>query len=74
MTQIVTATFEHGILRPDVPIHLMPGERVRLTVEPIVTDPQSHTAAWEEFERLCEEAPIHSGGERMTRDQLHERN
>lgn len=72
MTQIITATFEHGVLRPDVPIALAPGERVRLTVEPIVSNEQSHAEAWDEFERLCEEAPIHSGGKKLTRDELHE--
>jgi len=73
MTQVLTATFDNGILRPDEPLLLSPGERVRLILEPLNAAQRDHAVAWEEFEKLCEEAPIHSGGERMTRDELHER-
>jgi predicted DNA-binding antitoxin AbrB/MazE fold protein len=73
MTQIVTATFDKGVLRPDVPLQLTPGDRVCLTIERLDVVLQDQAAAWDEFEKLCEEVPIDSGGERLTRDQLHER-
>jgi predicted DNA-binding antitoxin AbrB/MazE fold protein len=75
MTQIVNATFDQGVLRPETPVRLSPGERVRIVIESLSGERQesSHEEAWEEFDKLCDEAPIHSGGEHLTRDQLHER-
>jgi predicted DNA-binding antitoxin AbrB/MazE fold protein len=35
MGQIITATFEEGVLKPDQVLELAPHSRVRLTVEPI---------------------------------------
>ena len=73
MTQIVTATFDQGVLRPDAPIQLAAGARVRLIVEPINSQSVNPGEALDELDRLCEEVPIDSGGEKLTRDQLHER-
>jgi len=72
MNQVITATFENGVLRPDQPLGLPSGVRVRVLVEPLQT-PGERQEAWEEFDRLCEEISVNSGGARMTRDQLHER-
>lgn len=73
MTQVVIATFDQGVLRPDAPIQLAPGARVRLIVEPINSQSVNPGEAIDELDRLCEEIPIDSGGEKLTRDQLHER-
>jgi predicted DNA-binding antitoxin AbrB/MazE fold protein len=73
MSQIVTAIFENGLLKPDVQLHLSPGARVRLTVEPIEAVPASNDRAWEELEELWEAALGDSNGKRFTRDQLHDR-
>lgn len=73
MNQIITATFEDGILKPDEPLDLSPHSKVRLVIEPIEPAPEEVRLAWEELERLCVESPIDSGGTRLTRDQLHER-
>jgi predicted DNA-binding antitoxin AbrB/MazE fold protein len=72
MSQIITATFENGVLKPDQPLSLPPGTRVRVVVESLEAQAERQRA-WEELERLCEEFPIDTGGERLTRDQLHER-
>jgi predicted DNA-binding antitoxin AbrB/MazE fold protein len=69
MGQIITATFENGMLKPDTPLDLPSGSKVRLVVEPV--DPDQ--AAWEELEKLWETASVDSGGKLMTRDELHER-
>jgi predicted DNA-binding antitoxin AbrB/MazE fold protein len=37
MNQIVHATFEGGVLKPDVPLEFPPMTRVRLIVEPLTT-------------------------------------
>ena len=73
MGQIVTATFEDGILKPDAPLDLPPHARVRLVVETLDELTEDSRKVWTELERLWDEASIDSQGERMTRDQLHER-
>jgi predicted DNA-binding antitoxin AbrB/MazE fold protein len=72
MGQLIIARFENGVLIPEQALNLSPGARVRVIVEPLDAAAQRQKA-WEELERLCEEFPIDSGGERLTRDQLHER-
>jgi predicted DNA-binding antitoxin AbrB/MazE fold protein len=73
MSQVITATYTDGILKPDVPLNLSPGMRVRLIVEPLASSPELVQGAWEELEQLCNESPVDSGGLRLTRDQLQER-
>jgi len=73
MTQTFMATYEHGVLRPDAPIELAAGERVRVILDSLPTPVAARNEALDELDRLCEEAPIHSGGEKLTRDQMHER-
>jgi predicted DNA-binding antitoxin AbrB/MazE fold protein len=73
MSQVITATYADGMLKPDVQPNLAPGMRVRLIVEPLEYAPEAIQQAWEELERLCAEFPLDSGGMRLTRDQLHER-
>jgi predicted DNA-binding antitoxin AbrB/MazE fold protein len=73
MNQTITAVFENGVFTPETSLDLAAGCRVRLTIEPLDTVSSALPDAWEELERLCEDSPIDSGGERLTRDQLHER-
>ncbi len=73
MTQ-VTATFENGILKPDEPLALADRSRVRLTIEAIEDwSPEAALAAWESLKAQIRERPLHFGGQRYTRDELHER-
>ncbi|MCI0682470.1 MAG: antitoxin family protein [Gemmataceae bacterium] len=71
MAQVITATFEDGVLKPDGKLDLAPGSKVRLVVEspdlPIEDDPL------DELDRLCDEFPITSTTPRLTRDQLYDR-
>jgi predicted DNA-binding antitoxin AbrB/MazE fold protein len=126
VTQIITATFENGVFKPDAKLDLAAGAKVQLVVTPIdeakligehseesrragcATAPaeprltreqlhdrptlysrrekareriqrewdatvQQRQKALAEWERLCNEHPLDTRGERMTRDQLHER-
>ena len=71
MNQIVTATFDGSVFKPDVPITLPDRTRVRLVIELI--DANEKSKFLEEFDQLCDEHPIYSTEPDLTRDQLHER-
>ena len=74
MTSQVTATFTNGVLKPDQALPLADQTRVKLTIEPI--EEKSHEtalAAWEALKAQIKEKPLHFGGQRFTRDELHER-
>ncbi len=72
-TQVVTARYENGVLKPDQPLKLRNRARVRLIVEPVSKQKKSDDEAWEEIERMWKAISVHSGGKHMTRDELHER-
>jgi predicted DNA-binding antitoxin AbrB/MazE fold protein len=71
MSQLITATFEGGVLKPHENLDLAAGTKVRLIVTPC--DDNASDDALSELDRLCDDEPIDSGGSRLTRDQLHER-
>lgn len=74
MTTQITATVVAGMLQPDEPLPLAENSRVRLTIEPIEEwPPEKGLAAWESLKALIRERPLHLGGKRYTRDELHER-
>jgi predicted DNA-binding antitoxin AbrB/MazE fold protein len=73
MSQVIFATVEDGVLKPDGKIGLSSGTKVRLTVELCDEATARVEQAWDEFDRLCDEFPVDSGGTSLTRDQLHER-
>ncbi len=74
MIQIVSATFTNGVLRPDTPLQLLSNERVRLVVVPLeATECQSRLENWAAIEELWRTSRVDSGGDILTREQLHER-
>ena len=78
MNQIIHATFEDGVLKPDTPLEFPPmTRRVRLIVQrltiPESVTPQERSSAWGELDRLWDEVEIDSGAPRASRDQLHNR-
>jgi predicted DNA-binding antitoxin AbrB/MazE fold protein len=75
MSQVITATFEDGVLKPDEKLDLPSGTKVKLIVlePPTVPSEAERQAAWEELERLWQETTINSGGDLLTRDELHDR-
>jgi len=74
MVTQVNATFVNGMLKPDEALPLPEQSRVRLTIEPIEQwSPEGAIAAWEALKALIAERPLHLGGKRYTRDELHER-
>lgn len=74
MTTQVEATLINGVLKPDQPLPLADQTRVRLTIEPIEAwSAEGSLAAWEAIQARLREHPIHGGGVKYTREELHER-
>lgn len=72
MSTQVTATFIDGVLKPDEALPLPNNARVNLTIEPMTKD-ASRACAWEALKERIKQHPVHGGGRRFTRDELHER-
>jgi hypothetical protein len=74
MATQLTATVVVGLLKPDQSLQLADQTRVQLTIEPIEEwSPQRASAAWETIKAKLRERPLHFGGQRYIRDELHER-
>jgi predicted DNA-binding antitoxin AbrB/MazE fold protein len=74
MSTHIDATVINGVFHPDEPVQLPDRSRVRLTIEPIEAwSPETARAALARIQARLQERPIHGGGVRYTRDELHER-
>jgi predicted DNA-binding antitoxin AbrB/MazE fold protein len=74
MSTQVNATVVNGMLKPDQVLPLAEHSRVRLTIAPLEEwSPEKARAAWESLKAMIRERPLHLGGKRYTRDELHER-
>jgi predicted DNA-binding antitoxin AbrB/MazE fold protein len=73
MGQLFNATVENGVLRPDRDLGLSSGIKVRVTIQPRDDAVAQAKLACDELDQLCDQLPIDSRGERLTRDQLQER-
>jgi hypothetical protein len=72
MSTEITATVDNGILRPDAVLPFPNQTRVKLTIETIAAR-QDPASAWEALKARLRLRPVHGGGKRFTRDELHER-
>jgi hypothetical protein len=68
-----TATVVGGGLTLDHPLDLPDRSRVRVAVEPLEGWKERFAAGLDSWKEFCEQRPVHSGGRRYTRDELHER-
>ena len=75
MSQVITATFEDGVLKPSQPLNIPVHSRVRLILEIVDEDEQAkkNQETLSALEDLWRHSKVHSTEERLTRDQLHER-
>lgn len=77
MVQVLAATFKDGVFRPDQRPALSDSARVRLVVETIeeggAGDRARRDEAWAALQQLWDSSAFNSGGDRLTRQQLHER-
>ena len=70
MSQVIFATVENGLLKPDRKISLSSGTKVRMTVEVCDDASVPAGAACDALDELCHELPIDLREDRLTRDQL----
>ncbi|MHC4876237.1 MAG: hypothetical protein ACYTGL_07050 [Planctomycetota bacterium] len=80
MKKEVSGTLVDGVVQLDEAVDLPNNTRVQISLEPVADqpdsapfDPAAARAAFESFRRRCTERPVHSDGERFSRDDLHER-
>ena len=74
MSQVVTAVYEDGVLKPVEPLALAPHTTVQLTIEelPKEAGPLTNEEKLVMLQRLWSQTKVH-GAPHMTRDELHER-
>lgn len=68
----LTATVEGGILKPDIVLPFPDQTRVKLTIEPVESQPSS-AAAWERLKERIRRQPINGLAANFSREQLYER-
>lgn len=74
MVQVFVATFEDGVFKPDERPTLADSARVRLVVETMDANEAVQAGeSWNALGHLWSTSNFNSGGDRLTRDQLHER-
>lgn len=73
MSTVIKAIYIDGVLKPEEKLDLAEGAAVRLVVDTWPEAQAQAQAAFAALDELCEELPIDSHGQRLTRDELHER-
>jgi len=73
MTQVISATFENGVFKPDQQPDLPEQTKVRLLVETVEAKPEISQKAWADLQQIWKMSKFNSHGDRLTREQLHER-
>lgn len=74
MVQVFEATFKDGVFKPDQRPDLSDSARVRLIVETMDADDSALAEeSWAALQHLWSTSSFNSGGDRLNRDQLHER-
>jgi len=73
MPQTATGILVGDTIHLDAPVNLPDQTPVTVTVQPIAAARDQAIAAWEATKARLRERPIHGGGKRFTRDELHER-
>ena len=73
MSITAEAIYENGVLKLQQRLPFAEREHVRVTVESTHPSRDTLRRGLAALQLLCDEHPIHSGGLRFTRDELHER-
>ena len=74
MVEVIQATFENGVFKPDTPPSLSDSTRVRLFVETVESNDETRRAeAWTSLQELWQQSRFDSQGDRLSREQLHAR-
>jgi hypothetical protein len=72
MTAQITATVENGVLKLDKAQPFPDQTRVKLTIEPVWNRAGS-LEAWQRLKAMVREKPLFSGGLRVSREELYDR-
>ena len=73
MSETTTGILLGDTIQLDQPLRIPDRTPVTVTVQPIAVPRDEVILAWERIQKRLEERPIHGGGKRFTRDELHER-
>lgn len=73
MTFVTTGIVVNGNLQLREPLELPNDTPVSVTIVPQEIADRDRISAWERTQKRLAERPIHGGGKRYTRDELHER-
>ena len=74
MVQVLSATFKDGVFEPDEQPTLSDRARVRLIIETFDGDESARrNESWHTLQHLWSTSSFDSRGDRLTREQLHER-
>jgi predicted DNA-binding antitoxin AbrB/MazE fold protein len=74
MIDVIDATFEDGVFKPDRQPALSDSARVRLIIEGVSeTSAAVIQQSWATLEHLWKNSAFDSHGDRLSRDELHER-
>ncbi|MEX2176979.1 MAG: hypothetical protein WD872_21635 [Pirellulaceae bacterium] len=73
MTHFSTGVVVDGMIQLHEPLDLPNQTAVSVAIEPLTAADNDPVAAWERTQQRLRERPIHGGGRRYTRDELHER-
>lgn len=73
MNLTITGIVVGGGVQLDQPLSLPDQTPVTVTVQPLPASKADAIAAWESLQARLAKHPIHGGGKRYTRDELHER-
>jgi predicted DNA-binding antitoxin AbrB/MazE fold protein len=75
MIDVIQATYEGGVFKPDRPPALAESSRVRLVVESVggASETSRRQQAWADLQQLWRTSTFNSQGDRLSRDELHAR-
>jgi len=73
MTYVTTGVVVDGAIQLDEPIVMPNQTAVSVRIEPLPTASKDRLLAWERTQERLKARPIHGGGKRFSRDELHER-
>jgi hypothetical protein len=73
MTHVTTGVVVDGAIRLDEPLAMPNQTAVSVRIEPLPAAANDRLLAWERTQERLKARPIHGGGKRFSRDELHER-
>lgn len=73
MTNLFHATVIDGVLKPDEPLPLPDGSRVRVTIEGMSPPDAKRDQRFNAFLKYCVEHPVYSNGQKFNREELYDR-